>query len=85
MERWESSDAPEDWAAFQQKAGEALLSLGEVSLSPRNQAVAAVADAITARRAVMEEPDDALRPLLVRTAEAQALNAFRLFRKAMEK
>lgn len=84
MERWESSDSPEDWTAFQEKARDALLSLGEVSLSPRNQAVAAVSDAIAARRAVLEETDDDVRPLLVRTAEAQALNAFRLFRKAME-
>jgi hypothetical protein len=84
MERWEASDAPEDWTVFQEKARKALLSLGEVSLSPRNQAVAAVSEAITARRAAMEEPDEELRPMLIRTAEAQALHAFRLFRKAMD-
>ena len=83
MERWESSDSPEDWTAFQEKAAEALLSLGEVSLSPRNQAIGAVSDAIAARRAVEEEPDEDLRSERVRTAEECALTAFRLFRKAL--
>ncbi len=83
MERWEASDSPEDWAAFQEKAAAALRSLGEVSLSPRNQAIGAVSEAIAARRAAEEEPDNDLRPGLVRTAEDRTLNAFRLFRKAL--
>ncbi len=83
MERWESSDSPEDWTAFQKKAAEALLSLGEVSLSPRNQAIGAISEAIAARRAVDEEPDDDLRAGLARTAEDRTLHAFRLFRKAL--
>jgi hypothetical protein len=83
MERWEASDSPEDWAAFQKKAAEALLSLGDVSLSPRNQAIGAISEAIDARRTADEEPDDDLRAGLMRTAEHRALHAFRLFRKAL--
>lgn len=83
MEKWEASDSPEDWTAFQKKAAKALMSLGDVSLSPRNQAIGAVSEAIAARRAVEDEPDDDLRTELVHTAEERALQAFRLFRKAL--
>ena len=83
----EQEPTPEHQADFQQKAAVALMALGDVQVTSRQEAIAAAAAAIDAQHALRQacenEAPETQIELLRQTAAIQSENAVRAIRKML--